>query len=445
MRIMYFSLLAFLVLGACAGSFACSNPAELTGNAVQGTASSSASPAAPADAWPSFRGPEGTGRAADAPIALEWSADQNVKWKCELPGAGSSSPIVWGDRVYVTTYSGYFVPGEERGSLNELKRHLLAIDRASGQILWDVAINAKLPEEEQIRDHGFAASTPAADAEHVYVFFGKSGVFAFDHDGEQVWTANVGSGTHGWGSGASPLLVDDLVVINASVESESLIALDRTTGKERWKVTGVRESWNTPVIANSESGRRELVFAIQGSIWGLNPETGDRFWECDTDIGWYMVPSVVVDRGVAYCLGGRSGITALAVKLGGSGNVTETHRLWTSLKGANVTSPVIHGDYLYWMQDQQEIAYCARLDTGEIVYEERMNRAGQVYASAVLVGDRILYVTREGRTFVVAAKPELEVLATNDLRDRGIFDASPAIAGNQLFLRSYKFLYCIQP
>lgn len=444
MRRYSFASLLVLAMGLCACSVACTGSTQPMASASPSSSASSGSALAATDVWPSFRGPEGNGRAADSTVALEWNANKNLKWKCELPGAGSSSPIVWNDRVYITTYSGYFVPGEDQGDLNELKRHLLAIDRNSGEVIWDQAIEAKLPEEGQIRDHGYAASTPAADADHVYVFFGKSGVFAFTHEGEQVWSADVGSGTHGWGSGSSPMLVDDLVIINASVESGSLIALDRASGEERWKVDGVRESWNTPIVATSESGRRELVFAIQGSVWGLDPATGKRYWECNTDIGWYMVPSIVAQDGVVYCLGGRSGITALAVRMGGSGNVTQTHRLWTSQKGTNVTSPIVYGDHLYWMQDQQGIAYCARLSDGEIVYEERLNRAGQVYASAILVGDRIIYTTREGQMFVVAAKPEFELLSTNDLRDRGVFDASPAVAGEQLFFRSHKVLYCIE-
>lgn len=442
-------LLAALLLttAACAPSASTDPSSSSSGASPQASTTVSYSqPSArqlAADGWPGFRGPSGNGIAGESDVPTSWSDDEHMRWKLELPGAGSSSPVVWGDRVYITAYSGYFVPGQDRGSIDELQRHLLAIDRASGDLIWERKIAAKLPEEESIRDHGFAASTPAVDDQSVYVFFGKSGVFAFDHDGNQQWTASVGEQTHGWGSGASPLLVDDLVVINASVESGRLIALRRDNGEQVWEVGGVRESWNTPIIAQAESGRRELVFAIQGSIWGLDPATGERFWECDTDIGWYMVPSIVANQGIVYCLGGRSGITALAVRLGGSGNVTDSHRLWTSQKGTNVTSPIVSGDYLYWMQDQQGIAYCADLATGEIVYEERLNRAGQVYASAILVGDRIYYVTRDGKTFVVAARPEFELLATNQLSDRGVFDASPAVADDHLFLRSHNYLYCL--
>jgi outer membrane protein assembly factor BamB len=398
--------------------------------------------AAAAD-WPAFRGPTGMG-ATDAPgLPLTWSDTENLVWKTPLPGAGASSPIVFGDRIYLTSYTGFFVPDEPGGSPEQLKRHLLAIDRRDGRIVWDTAVLAKLPEEDSIRDHGFAANTPAADAERVYVFFGKSGVFAFDHAGKQVWQADVGDQTHGWGTSASPVLHKDLVVINASVESESLVALDCRTGKERWRARGIREAWNTPVVVTAASGRQELVMAMQGRVLAFDPDTGKELWSCKTDIGWYMVPSVVAADGVVYCLGGRSGVAALAVRAGGSGDVTGTHRLWTSIKGSNVSSPVYRDGHLYWMHEQRGTAYCAIADSGEVTYEKRLERAGQVYSSALLAGDRVYYLTRDGRTFVLAATPEFEQLAVNDLRDGSQFNASPAVDGSRLLIRSDKFLYCL--
>lgn len=393
--------------------------------------------------WARFRGPDGMGIADKAKLPIEWSSDENIAWKTAMPGPGASSPIVLGDVIYITCYTGYLVPGESGGSLEELKRHLLAIKRDDGTILWDKAVQAKLPEEERIRDHGYAASTPAADAEHVYTFFGKSGVFAFDHQGNQVWQADVGEGTNGWGSAASPVLYKDLVIINASVESGSVVALDRASGKERWKAEGIREAWNTPVVVKSATGREELIVPIQGKVLAFNPEDGTPLWSCDTDIGWYMVPSAVAADGVVYCLGGRSGTAALAVKMDGSDDVTDSHRLWTSQKGSNVSSPVYYQGHLYWMHEQLGIAYCAKAETGELVYEERLKGAEQVYASALLADGRLYYQTRMGKTFVLAAKPEFEQLASNSLSERATFDGTPAVSGNQLLIRSDKTLYCI--
>ena len=156
-----------------------------------------------------------------------------------------------------------------------------------------------------------------------------------------------------------------------------------------------------------------------------------------------MVPSAVAADGVVYVLGGRSGTAALAVRAGGRGDVTATHRLWTSNKGSNVTSPVYHDGHLYWMHEKLGIAYCARAESGELVYEERVNRAGQVYASSLLADGRVYHLNRSGRMFVLPAEPEFALLATNDLRDGSLFNASPAVAGKRILVRSDKFLYCV--
>lgn len=411
--------------------------------ATDGTLTPIANAAAKAsvDEWSRFRGPSGMGLASAGDVPLSWGADENIAWKAPLPGPGASSPIVFGDRIYLTCFTGY-IPGQQ-GQLEDLERHLLALNRQDGKPIWDKSVKAKLPEEPKIRDHGYAANTPAADDAGIVVFFGKSGVFAFDHDGKQQWQTDVGDGKHQWGTSASPVFYKDMVFINASVESQTLFALDRKTGKVRWKATGIREAWNTPVIVKSLSGKDELIVTIHGKVLAFDPQSGDALWSCKTDIGWYMVPSVVAEKGIVYSLGGRSGIAALAVKTGGSGDVTESHRLWTSTKGSNVSSPVYQDGYLYWMHEQRGVAYCAKAETGEVVYEERVSRAGQVYASAILAGGRVYYLTREGKTIVVPAKPKYELLATNDLHDRSEFNGSPAVDGNRLLIRSDKFLYCI--
>lgn len=393
--------------------------------------------------WPIFRGPTGQGTTTAKGLPLKWSADENVAWKTDLPGPGASSAVVFGDRIYITCYSGFFVPGDSGGSQQDLERHLLALNRQTGEILWDRAVPAKLPEEDQIRDHGFAASTPAVDGDRIYVFFGKTGVLTFDHDGEELWRTDVGERTHGWGSATSPVLYKNFVIINASVESDQLLALDRKTGEKKWTAGGIRESWNTPVIIKAENGRQELIVARQGNVLSFNPDTGDELWTCETDIGWYMVPSVVAEKGIVYCLGGRSGTAGLAVRAGGSGDVTDDRRLWTSQKGSNVTSPVLYNGHLYWAHEQQGIAFCAKGETGEVVYEQRLPRAGQVYSSSLLADGRVYHFTREGKTFVLAAKPQYELLATNDLNDGSLFNGSPAVDGKRLLIRSDKTLFCV--
>ena len=396
--------------------------------------------------WSSFRGPSGMGVSASKGLPLNWSLTENVAWKAEMPGPGASSPIVFGDRIYITAYSGFFVPGKE-GNKEALTRHLLALKRSDGSLIWEQKVAARLPEEDRIRDHGFAASTAAADPAGVIVFFGKTGVIAFNHEGNEVWRREVGDKTHGWGSSASPVLYKDLVFINGSVESGKLYALDRKTGEVKWQQGGIREPWNTPVLVKADSGRTELIVTIQGKVLAFDPDTGEPLWNCATDIGWYMVPSIVAEDGVIYCLGGRSGNAALAVRAGGSGDVTDTHRLWTSKNGSNVTSPVFVDKHLYWMHESRGVAYCAKGESGEILYEERMGRAGQVYASALLAEGKVYYLTREGKVFVVAAKPQFEQLAVNDMLDPSnkslIFNGSPAVDGSRLLIRNDKYLYCI--
>ena len=251
---------------------ACAVPAviALASRAMGGPAPVPAG-AHPAGDWSCFRGPGGMGVSDAKGLPVSWSDTQGIAWKTALPGPGASSPIVFKDRAYVTCYTGYLIPGQPGGSLEQLKRHLIAVRLSDGGILWNQAVAAKLPEESQIRDHGYASSTPVADAERVYVFFGKSGVFAFDHEGKQVWQADVGSKTCGWGSAASPVLYGDLVIVNASVESESLVALDRKTGQETWRVSGIKQSWNAPVLVSTAAGKTELVLGIMGKVLGFDP------------------------------------------------------------------------------------------------------------------------------------------------------------------------------
>ena len=393
--------------------------------------------------WPGFRGPGGMGLSQGTDLPQTWNLEENLAWKTELPGGGSSSPIVFGDRIYLTAYTGYLEPGSGGGSLDSLERHLLCISSADGSILWSKPEKARLPEEERIRDHGYAANTPAADQDHVYVFYGKSGVIAYDHEGAEVWRADVGSNTSGWGSSASPVLYQDKVFINACVESGALIALDRVSGEELWRAGGIEESWSTPVIVKTDAGADELVLSAKGKVSGYDPSTGENLWSCDTDITWYMAPSPVAADGVVYALGGRSGITALAVRAGGRGDVTSSHRLWTSQKGSNVSSPVYHDGHLYWAHESLGVAYCAKAETGELVYEERLDRAGQVYASSILADGKVYHLSRSGRMFVLPASPQYELISMNELRDGTQFNASPAVLGSQILIRSEKYLYCV--
>ncbi|MCB1094136.1 MAG: PQQ-like beta-propeller repeat protein [Verrucomicrobiae bacterium] len=387
--------------------------------------------------WPQFRGPYGLGTSPDTGIPENWSETENIAWKIPLPGVGASSPIVIGDKVFLTA---------SEGGADDVLRHVLCFSLTDGRLLWDKTVDSLLPEQSKIReDHGYASSTPVATGDRLFVFFGKSGVFAFDHDGRQLWNTTVGSALNGWGSAASLTLHRNLVLVNASVEGEALVALDQTSGKEVWKVGNITESWHAPVLAPVANGRTEVIAALNGELRAFDAVDGKPLWQCKSGIGWYMCPMPLVQDGIVYAVGGRSGLGGLAVRTGGTGNVTETRRLWTLQKATNVPTPILHGGYLYFANDSTAVAHCVDIKTGEFLYSERLvPNPGGIYASPVLIGERILYLGRGGQAVFIAAKPEFKVLSSAVLENkRGMFNASPAVAGNRLLLRSNKFLYCI--
>jgi len=395
-----------------------------------------------ADDWPQFRGPAGLGIGQMSSLPAEWNDAKNVVWKTELPGAGTSSPVVVKNRVFLTCQTGYAVDPNNPGDINDLKRHVLCIDAENGKSLWKWDAETVLPEIDTRRFRSYASSTPVVDDDAVYCFLGKSGVVALDHSGKLLWQASVGKETHGWGSASSPILYQNLVIVNAFVECRQLVALDKRTGKEVWRAGELKESWNTPLLVSLPDGKTELVVAISGEILAFDPATGKELWSCDGH-RWYIVPSLVAHKGIVYCLSGKGVEAAKAVRAGGRGDVTDTHVLWTTKKGSNVSSPVYYQGHLYFAHEVTGVAYCLNAATGDVVYEARLPRAGGVYASPVIGGDKLYYLSRWGGTFVLAAKPEYELLAQNQLEDQRDVNSSPAISNNRLFLRMNRYLYCI--
>jgi outer membrane protein assembly factor BamB len=388
--------------------------------------------------WTQFRGPGGLGVSAETDLPEKWSETENLAWRTELPGYGASSPIALGPHVYVTCYSGYGTGGDAE-KMEDLTLHVVCVNRSDGSVAWDTKVQPKLPETERVRDHGYAAATPTTDGKFLYVFFGKTGVFKFDLTGKQIWQADVGSKLNGWGSGTSPVLFENLVIVNASVESGSLVAIDKTSGSEVWRAPGMQSSWNTPHLVQLANGQQELVVSVKDHILGFDPKTGKELWRCD-GIQDYVCPSVISHEGVAYVIGGRTS-RAIAVRAGGRGDVTETHMLWEAKAGSNVTSPIIHDGHMYWVSDRNQVAYCVRLSDGEILYSERFR--AQPYASATAGDGKIYIVTRNGGTYVLAATPEFTQLAHNTFDDRSTFNASPVISNGQIFMRSDRYLYCV--
>jgi outer membrane protein assembly factor BamB len=392
--------------------------------------------------WPNFRGPHSSGVSAEKGLPPTWGDKENLVWKLDLPGPGASSPVVWGDKVFVTCYTGYGIQEGNPGDQQDLRRHLLCVDRKKGKILWDKEVKPKLPEADYagfLLHHGYASSTPATDGERVYIFHGKTGVFAYDFTGQQLWQADVGDGTHDWGTGTSPLLYKDFVIVNAGVESGSLIALNKRTGKEEWKTGGLTGCWGSPALVDVTGGKSELVLNCPNKMRGFDPDTGKEIWTCAAIQEFYLCPTVVSKDGIVYAIGARAH-TAVAVKAGGRGDVTKTHLLWTKGVGSNVTSPAVHGEHLYWVNDDGT-AYCLKAATGDKVYEERLG--GGVYASVTIADGKIYVVSQNSGTYVLAAGPKFEQLAHNQLSDDSTFNGSPAVSGGQLFLRSDRRLYCI--
>ena len=390
-----------------------------------------------ADDWPQFRGPGSLAVSQTTNLPVTWSDTENLVWKTAMPGSGSASPIALDGKLYVTCYSGY---GQDQGSgkMEDLTLHLVCVDGSSGKIIWDKKIKPVLPESKSVRDHGYAAQTPATDGKHLYVFFGKSGVFKFDLNGEQIWHTSVGTKVHGWGSGTSPVLYKNLVIVNASVESGSLVAIDKETGKEVWRAQGMDSSWNTPHLVETPDGKQELAVTVKKWVLGFDPATGRELWRCEA-IPDYICPSIVSDKGVVYAMGGRRSMT-IAIRSGGRGDVSRSHKLWQAEVGANVSSPVAHDGHLYWVSDRNKTAYCLSLADGSIKYSEDVDL--QPYASTLLADGKLYVVTRFGGTLVLAAKPQFQQLAHNKLADKTVFNASPITCGGNLILRSNKNLYC---
>lgn len=387
--------------------------------------------------WPQFRGPTADGVTTDPNLPLTWSESENLVWRTALPGPGSSSPIVSGDKVFLTSYSGYGIDVKDPGDMAKLKRHAICLDKKTGEILWNHEITTELPNKPftgtYITTHGYASSSAVTDGTDVFFFMANAGVFAFTVDGKKIW-----------GVGSSPILYGDLLIVNAALESNQLLALDRRTGKTVWSATGFPASWNTPTIVKVD-GHDELVVNSNGKLRAFDPKDGKELWYCKSIKAAELCPSIVVHEGVIFVIGHPGG-QSQAVRAGGSGDVSATHIVWQTPKGSNVGSPVYKDGHLYFINDSRGIATCLDAATGAVVYEQPLSsrqRRDRWYSTPLLAGDKMYCVGRETGTYVIAAKPQFELLATNVIaNDDSISNASPAVSDGQIFLRSNKYAYC---
>jgi outer membrane protein assembly factor BamB len=432
--------------------------------------------------WARFRGPNGTGVSPDdAPTPTNWTGTENVKWTLDLPGPGSSCPIVVGDKVFVTCWTGYGLDREEPGDQAQLKRHLICVNRADGKILWDKEVDPYLPEDNyggMFAEHGYTSHTPVSDGEKVFVFFGKTGVVAFDMDGKQLWQTTVGteSDPRDWGSASSPILYKNLVIVPANAESHALVALDKETGKEVWKqeAQGFEGTWGSPILVDAGEGKQEVVMAVPSELWGFNPETGKLSWYVTGLGGDSCSTSAITTDCMVYLVGGRDGGT-VAVKPGGSGDVTSSNIVWSTSMQGGIGTPVLHDGKIYSIS--REVVTCIDAKTGEELFKKRLKapveeeaeepaapaegegqgggrggrrggRGGgfmnQSYSSPVVADGKMYFVTRAGLVYVFKLGDEIEQIAVNRFgSDEADFSATPAISDGEIFIRSSKKLYCV--
>ncbi len=406
--------------------------------------------------WAQWRGPLCTGVAPFADPPLHWSDTENIRWSVEIPGKGHSSPIVWGDKIFLTTAIAYgekIPPPVRAGAhdnmaeIQEQEYAVLCIDRTNGKILWRKTVGHELPQGAH-QSGSFASNSPVTDGERVYASFGSAGLYCLDFKGEILWTVNLGKmlALHGHGEGNSPALSGDTLIVNWDHEGPSfIVALNKFTGKERWR-TGRDEvtSWSTPIVVET-GGRKQVVVAATHRIRGYDFETGAEVWECG-GMSTNVVASPVASEGMLYAGSSYEKRSMFGIRLDGAkGDITDTeHVVWSRNRDTPyVPSPLLYDDKLYFMKHYQGVLCCVTARTGANVYDPtRLKDLSNIYASPVGAAGRIYITSREGNTVVLKHGDTPEILATNSLDDT--FSASPALVGRQLFLRGEKRLYCIE-
>ena len=382
--------------------------------------------------WPRWRGPSGQGVVAGTGYPDTWSPTQNVAWKTAVPGNGNSSPIVWGDRIFVTT-------AYEGGR----KLSLLAFRRSDGRTMWEAAVPAGRTDSGAHYKNGHASATPATDGERVYASFGARGLFAFDFNGKVVWQRDLGAMEAYHGTAGSPLLYRDRIILYQDQYSGSFIAaFDTRTGRELWRTRRAASvGWGTPIAIHA-AGRDEIIVNSQQWVHSYDPATGKELWRC-SGTTYEVIPTPVVGYGLVFCSSGRAGPT-LAIKPGGSGDVTRTHLAWESPRGSPfVPSPILYDEQLYMVNDMASIVTSLNASTGKPMWQGRLGVAQRegFSASPVAVDGKIFFTNDDGETFVLKAGPAFEILRTNRLGETIL--ASPALVDGRWYIRTAGNLYAI--
>jgi len=384
-----------------------------------------------ANYWPAWRGPSHQGYVKGSGYPDTWSESSNIAWKVDVPGSGNSSPIVWADRIFLTT---------SRSGGASLS--LLSFRRSDGELLWDKAIPQDGVEHVHPKN-GHASATPVTDGELVYVSFGTHGLAAFDFDGEIVWHVKLPKLDNYHGSAGSPVLYDETVIIYQDHQQQSFVAaFERNSGKRVWRTErDARTGWGTPVVIRA-GDRDELIVSSQHKVTAYDPATGAELWSVAGN-KFEVIPTPVVGHDLLFASSGRAGPT-MAIRPGGSGDVSETHVVWTSPKGAPfVPSGILVEDQLYTLNDMQSIVTSFEATTGEVRFQGRLGNSPKegFSASPVTVDGKIFFTNDEGETFVVKAGPEFELLHVNRLGAQTL--ASPALVEGRWYFRTANALICI--
>jgi len=409
------------------------------------------------DYWPIWRGPDATGAARKGNPPLTWSETKNIRWKVKLPGQGSSSPIVWDNKIFFQAAvktdkkpdpetTSKSLPHGVKTPTNIYKFILVCLDRNSGKLLWQKTVREELPHEGHHPTHGFASYSPVTDGRFVWASFGSRGVHCYDIDGNRKWNTDLGKmkTRRAFGEGSSPALAGDALIVVMDQEEDSFIyALDKKNGRTLWKKERNEvTSWATPVVVEID-GKLQVIVSATNFIRSYDVKTGDVIWKCSGQVD-NVIPTPVVGYGMVFCTSGRRGNSLQAIELHRKGDLSNTNAVKWHVKEATpyVPSPLLYGDNIYVCSGNKAIISCYQAKNGKPVFvKQRLEAIKEIYASPVGAADRVYFVGRKGNVQVIKNSQNFQILATNTLEDE--FDASPAIAGDQLFLKGKKYLYCI--
>ncbi|WP_439622999.1 outer membrane protein assembly factor BamB family protein [Gemmata sp.] len=411
--------------------------------------------------WHQWRGPHADGSAPSANPPVKWDATTNVRWKAEVPGKGSSTPVVWGDRVFVTTavkMDRVAKPDELPAAdpkfklvppppTNFYKFLVLCFDRNTGKVLWEKVAAERLPHEGTHETHSYAGGSPTTDGKHLYLSFGSAGTFCYDFDGNLKWARDLGI-MHtrlGWGEAVTPVVAGGALLVNYDQEVDSaLYCLDAATGKDRWVAKrDEKTTWNVPLVVEF-GGKTQVVTSGTTRIRSYDLATGDLIWQCG-GMTVNPIPSPVRVGDAVVCMSGYKGSAVVSVPLGSTGDLgTDGKVNWRYGTGTPyVPSPAVVGSRLYFTGGNGEVLTVLDAKTGKpVIEQERLPQAKSFYGSPATAAGRVYFTDRSGVTVVLKAGDTLDVLSVNKLGEP--VDASPVLVGKQLFLRGERALFCIE-